>query len=306
MNTQELYQKVTNTIIELLESHLEDWSRPWIAFGQDQDFARNAKSGIHYRGINQFLLSFIMLNKGYLKNTWLTFDQVKQLGGNIIKGEKASPIVFFKTGYMDNQNKFYSDEKISSLPEKIKEEKDIHSIPILKLYNVFNVAQTEKLDSSIYEIITAESLKEFEKDERAEALIFSTGAKIEILESNRAYYDRVNDKIRLPLREQFSGVAETFYSTALHELGHWTGHPSRLNREGGKKFGDIEYSKEELIAELTSAFCASSLGFSKTITQNASYIKNWLGILKTDNKAVVKVSYQAQKAADYIFELHKI
>lgn len=98
MHPQEIYQSVTNTIIDLLESHLEDWKRPWIAFGQDGDFARNAENNIYYRGINQFLLSCTLTAKEYFKNQWLTFKQAQQLGGKILKGEKSSPILFFKKG----------------------------------------------------------------------------------------------------------------------------------------------------------------------------------------------------------------
>lgn len=181
-------------------------------------------------------------------------------------------------------------------------EAGIISIPVLKLYRVFNVAQTEGLDPALYEAEPQEPLQEFEKDERAENLIHSTGANIEITESNRAYYDPIIDKIRLPLREQFKGDTEPFYATALHELGHWTGHEKRLNREFIGVFGDPAYAKEELVAELSSAYCCAALGFSKTITNNAAYIKNWLGVLKQDNKAVIRAANQAQKAADFILE----
>jgi antirestriction protein ArdC len=95
-------------------------------------------------------------------------------------------------------------------------------------------------------------------------------------------------------------TTEPFYATALHELGHWTGHPSRLNRDMSGSFGDSSYGREELVAELSSAFCCAALGFSKTISNNAAYIQNWLGILKQDNRVVVKAASEAQKAADYI------
>ncbi|MEK7258013.1 MAG: zincin-like metallopeptidase domain-containing protein [Bacteroidota bacterium] len=300
MKNEEIYQSVTDTVIKLLETHLEAWNRPWVAFGQDNDFARNAQSNTHYRGINQFLLGFTMLEMQYPKNTWLTFNQVKDLGGNVTKGEKSSPIVFYKTGYVGKDKTFLPADQVGSLSKKEQNEQGIKPVPILKLYHVFNVAQTEGLKPSFYEVKPQEPLQDFEKDDRAEALIRATDAAIEITQGNRAYYDPVNDKIKLPLREQFKGVAETFYATALHELGHWTGHASRLCRDMGGAFGDAPYGKEELVAELTSAFCCAALGFSKSISQNASYIKSWLGILKEDNKAVVKASFQAQKAADYI------
>lgn len=300
MKTNEIYQTVTDTIIRLLETHLEDWKRPWVAFGQDGGYARNAVSGKHYRGVNQFLLSFMLMEKGYLKNTWLTFNQAKEKGGNIIKGEKSTPIVFYKTAYIDKDSKYHPKEKVSNMPQGQVDALELKPIPVLKLFRVFNISQTEGLDTSHYDVAPHEPLQEFEKDGRAEKLVFSTGADIEIVESNRAYYDPISDRIRLPLRSQFKGEAEPFYATALHELAHWTGAEKRLGRDMSGRFGDDAYSKEELVAELASAFCCASLGFSATITQNAAYIKHWLDILKADNKAIVKASYQAQKAADFI------
>lgn len=241
------------------------------------------------------------MKKDFLKNIWLTFFQAKQLGGNIKRGEKSSPIIFFKKTYQDEKNRYYSPEKVQSMSEAERQKRGIQQIPVIKLYHVFNVAQTEGLDEFYYEAEPTEPLHEFEKDDRAEALINATGADIEIVQSNRAYYNRSTDKIRLPLREQFKGQAEPFYATALHELGHWTGHPSRLNRDMGEYFGDNAYAREELVAELTSAFCCANLGFSKTITNNASYINSWLGVMKEDHRAVVRAASLAQQAADYIF-----
>lgn len=302
MNTNDIYQSVTDTIIELLEDHQDhNFTRPWILMGQDGDFARNPTTGKYYRGINQLLLSSMLLKRSYLNNTWTTFKQVSKLGGKVLKGEKSTPIVFYKTAYINENKKYVPIAKAQNMSAQDRAANGINAIPILKLYRVFNVtSQTEGLDSKFYETKPQEPLQDFVKDDRAEELIRATGAEIEIIESNRAYYDPNADKIRLPLREQFKGQTEPFYSTALHELGHWTGHHTRLNREGGKVFGDTDYAKEELVAELTAAFCCAALGFSKTISSNAAYIKNWLGALKQDNKVVVRAANQAQKAADFI------
>ena len=304
MKTNEIYQSVTDTIIELLEDHqAHNFTRPWILMGQDGDFARNPSTGKYYRGINQLLLSSMLLKQKYLNNTWMTFKQVSNLGGKVRKGEKSTPIVFYKTVYLGEDKKHVPLSKAKLMSEQERKKNGIKAIPVLKLYRVFNVtSQTEGLDPKYYETKSQDPLQDFIKDDRAEDLIQATGADIEIVESNRAYYDPMADKIRLPLREQFRGQTEPFYSTALHELGHWTGHPTRLNRKGGKVFGDTDYAKEELVAELTSAFCCAALGFSKTISSNAAYIQSWLGALKQDNKAVVRAANQAQKAADYILK----
>lgn len=304
MKTNEIYQSVTDTIIELLEDHQEhNFTRPWILMGQDGDFARNPSTGKYYRGINQLLLSSMLLKQKYLNNTWMTFKQVSNLGGKVRKGEKSTPIVFYKTVYLAENKKHVPLAKAKLMSEEERKKNGIKIVPVLKLYRVFNItSQTEGLDPKYYETKPQDPLQDFIKDDRAEDLIQATGADIEIVESNRAYYDPMADKIRLPLREQFRGQTEPFYSTALHELGHWTGHPTRLNRKGGKVFGDTDYAKEELVAELTSAFCCAALGFSKTISSNVAYIQSWLGALKQDNKAVVRAANHAQKAADFILK----
>lgn len=301
MNSHEIYQMVTDTIIELLEQHQKGWNKPWISLGTDNDYARNPTTEKYYRGINQFLLGFSMMKKGYLKNQWATFKQIKSQKGSVLKGEKSTPVIFYKTAYIDDKKKYYKPDVVKKMNFNQMQSLGINTIPVLKLYRVFNIAsQTEGLDESFYTHDVEEELQSFEKDESAENLIKETGATIIEKESNRAFYDIAQDHIVLPNRNQFKGEKEPFYATALHELGHWTGHKSRLNREFGKSFGDSNYAKEELVAELTSAFCCAHLGFSKTITNNAEYLRNWLSILKQDSKAIVKASAQAQKASDYI------
>ena len=300
MNTYQIYQNVTNTIIELLEDHMLTYDCPWICMGIDNDHARNPSTGQYYRGINQFLLSYKMMKKGYLKNQWATFKQIKSMDGNVIKGEKSTPIIFYKTAFIDKNKKYYAKDKFDQMPIATINALDIQAIPILKLYRVFNLqSQTENLDPEYYDVKPIGELQDFEKDERAETLIKSTGATIIEREGNDAYFDRRNDNIVLPLRGQFKGVAENYYSVALHELGHWTGGKKRMNREFGF-FGDTTYAKEELVAELISAFACAHLGFSKTITRNASYIKSWLAVLKSDPKAVISAAALAQKGADLI------
>lgn len=299
MRTQELYQSVTKTIIDLLEAHQLSWDRPWISFGQDDDYARNPSTGRYYRGINQFLLSYSLMQQGYLKNQWMTFAQIKQAGGLVLKGEKSLPVVFYKTAYVDQSRKYYLPETIQALGVEQCRKLGIDSIGVLKQYRVFNVAQTQGLPEVYYEVIPPQPLTVWERMDRVEALLDSTGAQIDIREFNQAYYSPREDKIVLPLREQFKDAA-AFAGTAFHELGHWTGHPNRLNRAGGQRFGDAAYSQEELICELGSAFLCASVGITKTITNHAAYIQSWLGILKEDPRAIVGLASQAQKIADYV------
>nr|WP_256534372.1 zincin-like metallopeptidase domain-containing protein [Lewinella sp. JB7] len=173
---------------------------------------------------------------------------------------------------------------------------------MLKLYRVFNVSQIDGLDPSFYEVKISEPLQDFEKDDRAEALILATGAHIEEVAGNQAFYAPADDKIQIPLREQFRGVAQAWYSVTLHEIGHWTGAPHRLDRDLKGAFGSAAYGQEELVAELTSAMVCATLGFSKMTSNNAAYLKSWLGVLKQDNKAIFKAAAHAQRAADYILD----
>lgn len=301
MKTNEIYKAVTDKIIKLLESHQENWQRPWIMFGQDNDFGRNPKTGKYYRGINQFLLSLSMQERQYLRNEWMTFKQIKDKGGHVLKGEKSLPIIFYKSSYLDDNKKYVSASAYENMTPD--QQSAINKIPILKLYRVFNVsAQTDGLDESYYEAPEIEPLQEFEKDKRAEEVIRTTGIEVEIIKGNTCYYDRTADKVRTPLPEQFKGQKEPYYSAVFHELVHATGAVSRLDRKKGKTFGDADYAKEELVAELGAAFVCAALGFSANITNNAAYIKNWLGVLKQDEKAIIRASNQAQKAADYILK----
>ncbi len=301
MNTNEIYDDITKTIIALLEEHKDNWQMPWIKLGVDNDMARNPSTNKYYRGINQFLLSYMMTRKGYLTNQWATFQQIKKMGGNVIKGENSLPIIFYKTAYIDRNKKYYKSDVVKEMNVSEQMRLGIDSVPIAKLYRVFNIAnQTENLDEQYYTHDHKEELKDFEKDQASEDLIKSTGAKIIERNSNRAYYNSADDTITLPNRNQFKGLAQPFYATALHELGHWTGHKSRLNRDMGGDFGSDQYAKEELVAELSSAFCCAHLGFTKTITNNVAYLNNWLGLLKADSKAIITASAQAQKSADYI------
>ena len=206
MKTNDIYQMVTDEIISLLETHTEKWNQPWIGFGVENMPAKNATTGKDYRGVNQFLLGLQLSRKGYFKNQWLTFNQAKSLGATVKKGEKSSPIIFSKPAYITKDDKFFPAEKVGDLTNEQQKAQGLKKIFVLKLYRVFNVAQTEGLKPDLYHVEPQEPLTEFEKDERAEKLMQSTDAIIEIKESNRACYNPVSDKIYLPLREQFKST----------------------------------------------------------------------------------------------------
>ena len=305
MQRDEIYQSVTDTIIKHLESNLEGWRKPWINVDHDDGPARNpSQKNRPYKGINQLILSMSMMmpGKDFLKNQWMTYKQALSMNAQVRKGEKSLPITWYSTKYIDKNKKYHSAARVKSMSGAQRAEIGLQTIPMLRLYNVFNVAQIEGLDPSYYEPSEKPELRDFEKDDRAEAVIRATGVKIEEVAGDRAYYNIERDTIRLPLRNQFQGVADAWYNTATHELAHATGHPSRLNRDLKNVFGSAAYAHEELVAELASAMVCANLGFSKMTTNSAAYLKNWLGVLKDDNKAIFKAAAHAQRAADFILD----
>jgi len=142
MKTNEIYKAVTDKIIKLLESHQENWQRPWIMFGQDNDFGRNPKTGKYYRGINQFLLSLSMQERQYLRNEWMTFKQIKDKGGHVLKGEKSIPIIFYKSSYLDDNKKYVSASAYENMTPD--QQSAINKIPILKLYRVLKLLRSSR------------------------------------------------------------------------------------------------------------------------------------------------------------------
>lgn len=302
MKPNEIYDYVTNKIIHILEQKLEgQWHQPWISVDADSEPNRNPVTHQYYRGINQFILSLIGIELGFLKNEFATYKQINSLGGSIKKGEKALPVVFYKTAFIDQNKNYYSIEAVKAMAMDKQVSIGLTSIPILKLYQVFNLySQTIGLPEQYYEIPQAPKVfNTIEKNLAAENLIISTGANIEYKMGNKAAYNRKTDIITLPIKDQFNSQEE-LYATALHELVHWSGAENRLNRKKGQSFGDSDYSKEEIIAELASSLLCCYLGFEKQITNSAAYIKGWLTVLKDDNKAIFKASAEAQKACDYI------
>ncbi|MCB9233958.1 MAG: DUF1738 domain-containing protein [Bacteroidia bacterium] len=297
--SKNLYDEVTEIIIELLSSHLGSWNKPWVQIGADGERAHNALSLRPYSGINQFLLSFKAVKEAFPTNAWMTFAQVRGEGGTIKKGQKASMVVYWKMMYFDRDGKRLDNWEVEALTRDERASAGINSKGMLRYFNVFNVAQTEGMAQKFYQVKEIASLSEFEKDARAEALLDGSGASIRYEAGNRAFYNSSQDVITLPLREQFKGT-EALYETALHELGHWTGHFTRLNRPLGNEFGSPEYALEELVAELCAAFLCAELGFSKAITNNAAYIQSWISALQNDTKYIFKASKLAQDAVGFV------
>lgn len=269
-----VHKMITRQIIQKLKEGTVPWHQPW----SDNEWPRNLISKRLYSGINVFLLITTRFTSPY----WLTFNQCIQLGGKIKSGEKGTSIVYWKLIEFED-----SDE----------EDKQI---PFLRYYTVFNVQQCDGIDSPT----------NYEEKDHIKLLcncnrVIDQMQNKPIIEYNkpRAYYIPKKDKINLPKRESFDS-SEDLYATLFHELIHATGHESRLNRTtlvDATFFGSTNYSKEELIAEMGSAFLCGHTGIeNKTIDNSASYIAGWLKRLNKDKKMVVMAAAQAHKAYEFI------
>jgi antirestriction protein ArdC len=270
-----VYEIVTERIVKALEAGTVPWVKPWIGGNR----AMNLVSRKPYRGVNIFLLD----SSKYVSPYWATFNQIRNLGGYVKKGEKASIVVFFKML-----------EKEADGTAKSKR------IPYLRYYNVFNTDQTEGLKVPA----AAVASNPFTPIETCENIVMGMPERPEIRsEEQRAYYFPLADFVNMPKKDTFRSPEE-YYSTLFHELTHSTGHESRLNREGVRDcvpFGSTNYSKEELVAEMGAAFLCAIAGIeNKTVDNSVAYLQNWIQKLKGDAKLIVSAATQAQKAADFI------
>lgn len=279
----DIYQTVTDSIVSLLEQDLAPWRQPWTANKSiDASMPFNAATGRHYSGINVPILWAQAQEIGFSTNAWLTFKQALDLGGHVRKGEKGQMVVFWK--FLDRTSTDEHGEETSK------------SIPMARAYWVFNVEQCDGIESSkageIPQPVEPDSVIQW--CQRIGADIRHGG--------NRAYFVPTFDHIQLPRPEQF-GSREHYHATALHELTHWTGHSSRLDRKFGARFGDDAYAFEELCAELGSAFLCASIGIPNApLADHAAYLAHWLKILKNDKRAIFTAASQAQKAASYCLQ----
>lgn len=280
----QVYQIVTDRVIELLERGVVPWLKPWAG---DESCPMNLASGKHYRGVNPFLLGITAWCEGYDSAYWLTYKQAKERGGNVKKGAKATRVVFYKQ---------YQVAKRDPLTRKLEQV----SIPVLRFYSVFNVQQTEGVeypDSNLAQI-------DFDPIERCESVVASmpNPPRIEI-SGHRASYQPSTDLIQMPKPDRFKS-AEHYYASLFHELTHSTGSKNRLARTGITEKADFasgSYGREELIAEMGSAFLCGHCNIeTSTIDNSASYIDGWLKKIRSDSKLVIQSASAAQKAADLI------
>lgn len=277
-----VYDVINSRIMELLEQGTVPWRKPWNA---ESNIPKNLISKKDYRGLNVFLLSCMPYSSPY----WLTFKQVQDRGGYVRKGEKSTPVVFWK--WIDKKDADTQDDEITGTKGKV---------PLLRYYSVFNLDQVDGIKAPEPEGV----IKEFNPIQKTDEIIAAMPLRPDIkYGGNRAYYSPSNDYIQLPHQHTFQSPEE-FYSTAFHELAHATGHISRVGRKSilePSYFGSHEYSKEELVAEMGAAFLCGHNGIdNRTIQNSAAYIQGWLRKLKDDKTLLIHAAAQAQKAADFI------
>jgi antirestriction protein ArdC len=282
----DIRQVITNKIIAMLEKGGNEARTRWTTAAQ-RGFPRNGKTGDAYRGVNVLILWDEAIERGYSSNVWMTYKQAEGMGAQVRKGEKAVMCAYFEM------------VKNKAKEEGQSENEKDEFFPMCKPFWLFNVAQIDGLPEAVS--ATSEIINTFNPIEDAEKLLAASGAVIHH-GFDGAFYSYGKDQICLPAIENFT-TAEYYYATALHELTHWTGHESRLNRQFGKRFGDDAYAFEELVAELGSAFVVGHIGFvDVTIEGHAAYVENWLKVLKNDKTAIFTDSKQASLAYDFLLE----
>jgi len=279
----DVYQIVTDRIIKLLERGTAPWQLPWTQGGMPMNLITRRP----YRGINVWLL----LSVGYEQNLFLTWEQLKAIGGSVKRGEKGHIVVFYKT------IKKEADEDADEQEQKI---------PLLRYFKVFSASQCTGIPEHL---LPRTEERHIEPIEACDAIVRGMPNCPRIKhEKQKAFYDVRQDYVNMPKRQSFKS-AEAYYSVLFHELTHSTGHQSRLNRKTitqMREFGSEPYSIEELIAEMGTCYLNSHVGIlNKQEADSAAYIQGWLKQLKDDKRFVVHAASQAQRAADYILNMQQ-
>lgn len=287
----DIYNEVTNKIIEVLDQVNPDDYEPPFAGMAAQGLPLNPTTGKHYQGVNILALWFNQQASKFTANEWATFKQWQAKGANVRKGEKGSKVVFYKTLHIEEKND--------------QGELENSKIPMLKVYTVFNACQIEGYETQQL----APAIDLVSRLELVDRFCTATKADIRHGEA-RAYYHRIHDYINMPETAAFvdtknSQATENYYSTLLHELTHWSGAPHRLDRDKAKTNKERDkYAFEELVAELGAAFLCAQLGVTQAPREDhALYIKSWLQALKDDKKYVFGAAAQAARAAEYLNSL---
>jgi antirestriction protein ArdC len=285
----DLYTRVTDAILVDLEKGVRPWLQPWNAGHAAGPVSRPLRAtGQSYKGINVLMLWSAAITNNFAAPIWMTFKQAKELNGTVRKGSKGSLVV-----YADRIARTEIGE------DGQENERDIY---FMKGYVVFNVAQIDGLPPHYYAMAPS-TLDPATRIEAADRFFAATSADIRH-GGTQAYYAPESDYIQMPPFESFRD-AESYCATLAHEMTHWTKHPTRLDRNfGRKRFGDDGYAREELVAEIGAAFLCCDLGITPQPREDhAAYVGHWLRVLKDDKRAIIQAAAHAQRAVDYLHGL---
>lgn len=288
---RDLRQEITDSIISALEKGVAPWQKPWQAGAFEMPL--NPTTGKLYRGGNALHLMVTGMRNSFEDPRWITYRQAQENGWQVRKGEKGTQIEFWQ--FPKNQAEGREESRDTD-PESSRDRF------IYRVYTVFNGNQIDGIPA-----YAPRMRQEWEIVQGAEAILQNSGAKIIHDQPDRAFYNRLTDTIHLPPRAAFASVG-SYYGTALHEAAHWTGSSDRLNREtlnNSHSFGDTEYAKEELRAELASVFLMAERGIPHNPDTHASYVGSWLASLRDDKNEIFRAARDAHKAADLLIALER-
>ena len=283
-------QTQAEIISELLIKQIEEGTAPWqIPWNPEKcGGPHNALTGAPYKGGNALYLMALQTAREYDDPRWMTYKQAQTVGAQVRKGEKSATIIHYK--FEEERKEKQPDGSVKIVKEKLNPPRAFSA-------SVFNAEQIDGLEPYKAPEIT------WSPNERAESLLNASGAKIEH-GGDSAYYSPVNDDIHLPDRAAFPDESR-YYSTAMHELGHWTGHTSRLDRDLSGRFGSESYAKEELRAEIASMLIAQETGVPNQPHNNAAYVKSWVKALKDDPTEITRAARDAELISRYVMGFEK-
>ena len=293
---EDYYNRVADSLIRQIERGTAPWTQAWQP--GEKTMPCNVKTGKAYRGGNSVWLMSVAERRGYADERWGTFKQVQELKGQVRRGEKGTRILYW---HFEERRLAKDRSGLPVLDSKGNPVFQTRALPAPRAYTytVFNAEQCQGLPQR-------PTKREWDGHEGADQLIQRTGARIEHSGEDRAFYDIRGDRVVLPYKERFES-APGYYQAALHELGHWTGHASRLNRatlQEGIAEGPYskQYAREELRAEISSMMTGDRLNLGHDPSRNASYVNHWIKALRDDSREIYRASRDAQDISDYLIE----
>jgi antirestriction protein ArdC len=296
-------QEVTDNIIQMLEGGVAPWRKPWEPGASSLGIPFNPTSERAYRGGNALHLMATGLQRGYDDQRWMTYKQASDNGWQVRRGEKGTQIEYWEVKQAADKTQPSRPAGAGDGSTAANNETDAGKSRLIhRVYTVFNAQQIERIPPH-----TPEPHTTFEAAQAGEQILKNSGANIAHDQADHAFYSRSQDSIHLPPKDAFKDAAG-YYGTALHELAHWTGHPSRLDRSTlteSYRFGDVNYAKEELRAELASVFLAAQRGIPHNPEQHAAYVNSWIGALKRDKNEIFRAAHDASAATDLILALER-